>query len=137
MPRSAEHRGLGFRSEGLIRILTAADPAEVLTAMEALGITFRDPEPGLLDLFAIAIGLVLGPIGEILSLLDDIDVALLVLFSNLGANDQLGDVGAKALTLRERTKKLRTEFASETQGFRERIEEEKANLAKGRPTSVI
>lgn len=44
MPRSASDRGFGFKSPGLIRILTAADPNEVLTAMEALGITFAPVE---------------------------------------------------------------------------------------------
>jgi len=38
MPRSKNDRSFGFRAPGLVRILTAADPAEVLTAMEALGI---------------------------------------------------------------------------------------------------
>jgi len=48
MPRSATDRSFGFKAGGLLRILTAADPQEVLEAMEALGIIIEhehDPPP--------------------------------------------------------------------------------------------
>lgn len=37
MPRKADERGFGFRSEGLLRILLAADGEQVLIALEQLG----------------------------------------------------------------------------------------------------
>lgn len=43
MPRTATNRSFGFRSPGLVRILTAADADEVLTALEILGISPERP----------------------------------------------------------------------------------------------
>lgn len=38
MPRSAADRAFGFRTQGLVRILTAADEQEVLEALAILGV---------------------------------------------------------------------------------------------------
>ena len=46
MPRSASDRKFGFKSKGLIRILTAADIKEVQLALDAIG--FEPRSPGLL-----------------------------------------------------------------------------------------
>ena len=54
MPRKASDRAFGFKASGLIRILTASDPEEVLTAMEALGITLSEADPTFRD-FLVAI----------------------------------------------------------------------------------
>lgn len=44
MPRSAASRNFGYRSPAIVRILTAADADEVLTALEILGLSPERPE---------------------------------------------------------------------------------------------
>lgn len=43
MPRSAADRRFGFKAKGLVRILTAADPAEILIALDELGLVIQQP----------------------------------------------------------------------------------------------
>ena len=52
MPRSSGNRGFGFKSRGILRILVAADPAEVLDSVEQLGFRLPDRKPinGLIEL---------------------------------------------------------------------------------------
>ena len=45
MPRKADERGFGFRSEGLLRILVGADAEQVLIAVEELGFRLPDRKP--------------------------------------------------------------------------------------------
>jgi len=45
MPRASDERGFGFRKEGLLRILTAADLEQVLLAVEELGFRLPDRKP--------------------------------------------------------------------------------------------
>ncbi len=136
MPRSQSDRAFGFKSPGLLRILTAADPGEVLTAMEALGITFI-PEPSLLDLFAIALGFILGPIGDILDLLEDVDVALDFVFANLDAAGQLGPQGKFAQDQSAKVKQLRAELRAAKDAFQEKLIEEREKVDPGTTTAVI
>lgn len=46
MPRPSQSRAFGFKVDGLVRILTAADPDEVLKALLILDLDPRDPEIG-------------------------------------------------------------------------------------------
>lgn len=43
MPRSSADRAFGFKSAGLVRILLAADPAEILKALSELGLVVQEP----------------------------------------------------------------------------------------------
>ena len=45
MGRPADERGFGFRAEGLLRILVAADAEQVLIAVEELGFRLPDRAP--------------------------------------------------------------------------------------------
>jgi len=45
MPRPSDAREFGFRAEGILRILVAADPEQVLIAVEELGFRLPDRKP--------------------------------------------------------------------------------------------
>lgn len=45
MPRKADERAFGFRTAGILRILAAADPEQVLDAVEELGFRLPDRAP--------------------------------------------------------------------------------------------
>jgi len=66
MPRSKAARDFGFRAEGLVRILTAAEPEEVLIAFEELGIQQLKVE-GLFDQFLNVARELFGPLDLFLS----------------------------------------------------------------------
>lgn len=73
MPRTAAKRNFGFMSPGLVRILTAADPDQVLTALEILGISPEKPETleqALENVVVIAVAQVAGWVGPLLDLVD-------------------------------------------------------------------
>lgn len=65
MPRKAAARTFGFRRAGLVRILLAADPLEILMALEDLGLAIPDKPKLNLLLFEIAFSLLPGPSGKI------------------------------------------------------------------------
>lgn len=62
MPRSQADRAFGFRSQGLVRILLAADIEEVKKALEVLGLELAEGEPGVLDLFKDLFDELFGPV---------------------------------------------------------------------------
>lgn len=83
MPRSAEARAFGFRATGLVRILTAADPEEVLTAMEALGIQLIESRTffeAVQDLVVSS----LGPAKELVDLVLEAEAIFQFFFENPG-----------------------------------------------------
>jgi len=45
MPRKSDERGFGFRADGILRILVAADAEQVLLAVEELGFRLPDRAP--------------------------------------------------------------------------------------------
>ena len=70
MPRSAADRKFGYKAKGLVRILTAADPDEVLTALLLLGLDPRDPEIG--EVFNELVGIAVQTIFGFVGVLNDI-----------------------------------------------------------------
>lgn len=137
MPRSASNRGFGFRSAGLVRILTAADPAEVLTAMEALGITLA-PQTTFFDIIVIIARSFLGPLDEVLSFLEDVEQ--LADFLDDDPFAQIGPAGVPlqlewaGFEIRARTLRLR--MAQERSKFREAIEAEQATQKEQPPEGL-
>lgn len=72
MPRSAVDRAFGFKAPGLVRILTAADPAEVLKALQELGLVAQEPSD-LLSKVKQAIGdFILEPFEELFKIVDEV-----------------------------------------------------------------
>jgi len=65
MARSSAARAFGFRTPGLLRILIAADPQELLKALEEIGI--KEPEENFLDLILIAGRALFAPLDLFLS----------------------------------------------------------------------
>lgn len=103
MPRSATKRNFGFRSPGLVRILTAADPDEVLTALEILGISPERPETleqALENVVMIAVAQVVGWVGPLADL-----VELASLAQDL-ASDASGVPAARTETREEYTRRM-------------------------------
>lgn len=132
MPRSAASRKFGYRSPAIVRILTAADPDEVLTALEILGISPERPktlEQALEDVVLVAVEQVVGWVGPlndligIVSGIDDIvqtfsiDEYELSTTSQIAAlqermRDQTNRVRAIAIANVERFKDLRDSFTN-------------------------
>jgi len=134
MPRSASKRRFGFQSPGILRVLTGSDPAEVLIAMEALGISFED-DPGFLDFLATALGYSLGPVDDLLSLISDGETLIRMLLGSTGF--QFNRVQQETNLFLSRSAALRQQSENERIIFRGRIEEAQTKIAKGKPTSTI
>ena len=125
MSRSSEARAFGFRVEGLIRILVAADPEEVLKAMEALDIQLTEKVTAF-DLVLTLLGTFIAPLGAIFTLLEDVEELATFLAQDPFA--QIGPAGVPLqaqwgeFELRARTLRLQGINARDT--FRRRIEKE-------------
>ncbi len=139
MPRSAASRVAGFRAEGIVRILTAADPDEVLTAMEALGIQLTD-EPGFFAILENLVGLVFGPLGDILDVLDTFDIVWEAAMRRLRQKPVSGEDLRLAIRLeqfQDEVREVRARGIFEKDAFQERIEEAKKEAAAGQVTATI
>jgi len=69
MPRTSENRAFGFRAEGIVRILTTANPNEVLTALLLIGIDPRMPDA--FDvLLEIAVDIIATPFVDLIKFFD-------------------------------------------------------------------
>ena len=73
MPRSAADRGFGFKAAGLVRILTTADPEQVLIALEELGLVAEKPLTLLDRIKALVVDLLFEPLEK---LIQPLNVAL-------------------------------------------------------------
>lgn len=127
MPRSASDRDFGFKSAGLLRILTASDPGEVLTAMEALGITLLD-ETTFFDLIVSLTASFARPVRKLLDLLQRVENLAALLETNPFA--QIGPAGVPLQVLwgqfRGDVSEARLRLLRQQASFREAIADEEA-----------
>ena len=72
MPRSASARKYGYKADGIVRILTAADPDEVLTALLTLGIEPRGEDSSWESVVDNLIGIALYTFVDIIRLVDTV-----------------------------------------------------------------
>lgn len=71
MPRSLPDRVFGFRSQGIIRILVAADSEEVLLAFDALDLAIID-KPGLANVLSSLVEFFVVPVGIVVGFAEDL-----------------------------------------------------------------
>ena len=116
MPRSAAKRNFGFRVDGLVRILTAADPDQVLEALLFLGIDPR-PETGqdaIDTLVGLAVNHFIGWTGPLADLLDIKD-AVVQLHDAAGVGDE--SYQTYFVKMVNMSKKVRSEMLSTSAEF--------------------
>jgi len=123
MPRSRTDRSFGFRAPGLIRILIAADPEEVLKAMEALGIQLTDV-PSIFDLVLDLFSVFVKPVAVVVNLLERVEKLAAFLERNPFA--QIGTAGVPAQAVwadfKKEARNARLQLIKERAKFREDIE---------------
>lgn len=130
MPRPAADRAFGFKAPGLVRILLAADPEELLKALEELGLVAKAPE-SISAIIEGVVGELLGPVVQAIDVTSAvrsvIDRALSALIS--AANRTFIPEGAQlepdlraAIASLEKT---RLELAREKRAFEKRLATQK------------
>jgi len=124
-------------SPGLIRILTAADPTEVLTAMEALGIQLID-KPSFLEIARDIAFAFTGPVIAIIELAEQAQEVLQFFFENPGLRFPDGSDPTEAVEgILDRLRREGLQIERQREIFRQRLEEAAEEAAAGRPTAII